>query len=423
MNELQKGSPQVLKDDVLIESNVFNKEMGHDFMLLQTFNTIFQANEIYFPISCLLKIFRVPNFRSNALHSSSFKAIGKIIILAVSLIPLISSFVHTIITTHHYQIFTSNWTTHLIYNTLKINAVFGIIIFFFMDKSKYFNIFISKFVAYRDLDVSNRKAINFSKTGATVKLAIIWFLYFSGGVVTCYNNYVNYEANFNDGKLYKTSMLLNKTTYIIDAIVYLFGHFATLYVVSFFLLSYWAVAAETDNFHHQAKAALDDDKENLKNNIVILSTRHAKLLELVQYVNHGLEKYSNVMIMNSIILLVCCFGLFSTSAQANFTFLDKLELQFPILAAIFMILFFLNPVVAMHHNAKLDANTILFNPSIWEPFNNEIHTSANAIVKRVHDASYSGYVIHLFKADENIVPKLVFLTIAATVAFIKNSIY
>ncbi|CEF69756.1 Protein of unknown function DUF267, Caenorhabditis species family-containing protein [Strongyloides ratti] len=378
----------------------------------KVYDNEYYCKEIYYPIYWLIKLLRLPIFTSkrNNLRSTLLNHFVTLITIG----PIIAFFVYNIILTHNYQILSLHWAHSFVYNTLFINAILGVIMFNGIQKFNFYYTFIQKFKEYRKMDSHNRKTINFSLTPLLIKVALLWIVYISCAILTCIVNYQNYEKNEENKVNYKISKFFNKNTFFIDCIIIIFANILTLFFLTLYLCTYVAVQGESQNFSSQAKELLDNNCINARTNIISLSSRHTKLMDLISFVNGSLDSYTSIIIFHSILITIFSISISRNYSQAGIEGLDKLEVQLPILLCILIAIFILSPIANTHDNILKDKNTILFNLSIYHPYNAELHSTSSSMIQRIESALYTGRLVHLIPVNELIIPVVIISTIILT---------
>uniref|UniRef100_A0A0N4ZLT3 Gustatory receptor n=1 Tax=Parastrongyloides trichosuri TaxID=131310 RepID=A0A0N4ZLT3_PARTI len=399
MENNKKSQPSVMESDILFVDDNIEKHYGEEFI----------CKEVYFPIYWLVNFLGLPTFQTQ--KKSGCSKLLKLFLTLITIGPIIAFFIYNIVLTHHYQILSLHWAHSFVYNTLLINAILGVIMYNGIQKFDFFKTFIIKFKDYREMDTCNRRAINFSKTSAMIKILILWIVYISCAIITCTINYTNYEINEEKKITYKISKFFNKQTFFLDTFIIIFANILTLFFISLYLCTYWAIQGETSNFSSQAKRLLDQDCVNARTNLISLSMRHTKLMELVSFVNESLDKYTNILVFHSILITVFSISVVRNYSLAEIGGFEKFEVQLPILLCILVAVFILSPIASSHDNILKDKNTILFNNALFHPYNAELHSISSSMIQRIESATYTGRLVHLIPVNELILPIVVLATI------------
>uniref|UniRef100_A0A0N5C8S4 Gustatory receptor n=1 Tax=Strongyloides papillosus TaxID=174720 RepID=A0A0N5C8S4_STREA len=396
MKNNQGFQPSIMESDILFVDENGSKRYDEDFF----------CNEIYFPIYWLIKLLRIPTFtpKKNILRSKLLNTF----ITFITVGPIMAFFIYNIILTHNYQILSLHWAHSFVYNTLFINAILGVFMYNGVQKFNFFHTFIQKFKEYREMDKYNRKTVNFSTTSLVIKVSLLWIVYISCAVLTIIVNYKNYDKNESNEINYKISKFFNKETFFLDGIVIVFANILTLFFLTLYLCTYHAIQGESQNFSDQGKELLNNNCINARTNLVNLSSRHTKLMELIAFVNGSLDKYTNVLVFHSILITIFSISIARNYSQGGVEGLEKLEVQLPILLCILIAVFILSPIATAHDNILKDKNTILFNNAIYHPYNAELHSTAASMIQRIESASYTGRLIYLIPVNELIIPVVIF---------------
>uniref|UniRef100_A0AC35TGJ2 Gustatory receptor n=1 Tax=Rhabditophanes sp. KR3021 TaxID=114890 RepID=A0AC35TGJ2_9BILA len=383
----------------------------------------FVCREIFFPIYPIIKILQLPYLKFDLNHSlvqikqSLLKKVVFFCLIVASLACLLVSVLFMLKSTKDYLKLSKLGSHGYFYNAWKVTAIVGIVMTLILVRRSFFTTFITKFAAYRKMDLNNGKIINTSKKYQCIKVAALFVLLTSCGIVTSVSNYLEYSANIEKGHFFRTSIFSQKSFYFVDCLITALANFLTFYFLTIYMSLYWAIEGESDNLSKQMKNLLNEDycNEKIYQNILSLSARNTKLMELISLTNLNLEKYTNVIIVKSSIIIAVSISLLGAFNEES-SLLEKIEFQLPVYLSVFIIICLLTPISKVHANVIEDGNTILFCSNIWSPFNSDMHITANSMIQRINVASYTGRILLLLPANELIIPVILILTIGITYA-------
>uniref|UniRef100_A0AC35UH21 Gustatory receptor n=1 Tax=Rhabditophanes sp. KR3021 TaxID=114890 RepID=A0AC35UH21_9BILA len=357
--------------------------MGHDAVLWN----------IYKPICMILGIFNMPNIKKDT-NTSNAKT----------------------------KTLSLPWCQQIVFGTYKVNGFVGILIYCGLAKVDFFKTFVEMLCAYRAIDVKNYESTLGCKRINIIKLAVLTLFYIGLPITSCIINFCNYETNYEAGNFFRTSLFGVKWLFVIDCFITIMSNCVGMLFISLFLLTYWAVQSESDNFTSVSKLMLKIEKGKLQDSLDSLALKNAKLLELFSYVSGNLEKFTNTLVMNSVIIISMSVAILSLYSNGTFDIAYKIEAYLQIISSILLVLFLLKSIASVHSNLILDCNNILYTEQIWHnPYNEQLYNTANAVVQRINTASYTSRIIHLVPANESIVPAITIITVLLSLLLSKIS--
>uniref|UniRef100_A0A0N4Z5K2 Gustatory receptor n=1 Tax=Parastrongyloides trichosuri TaxID=131310 RepID=A0A0N4Z5K2_PARTI len=378
-------------------------------------------NFVFFPLYPLFRVIGIPRCILMEEKPRKRDVYFNIVRLTILLLPFIALFVISIIIGSKYVYLSLRQQENSIYSCFYIHAFLAILSYMNLRKSGFFYKFINSLKEYKEIQLVQTPLVERSNNKLRIKIYIFWGLFLTTIIYTCIVNFLLYPKNVEEDKKYKLSKFYNQSTYFLDSIILLYTVITILLFITIFHCIYGVLDYETEVFNEESKYVLDNNTDNIQETIELLSKKHIKLFSMLTHGVQGLEKYTDLAIFNTTMVIIFAISVYRYYNGINNT-VEAIEYMLIILSCIYLEVLLLLPIVWIDKNVHNVKNTILNNSLIWESKNENVQMLASTMVTRIEACEYHGKMIGLVTFNERTISFLLVVVIILS-AMLKAAVF
>uniref|UniRef100_A0AAF5DID4 Gustatory receptor n=1 Tax=Strongyloides stercoralis TaxID=6248 RepID=A0AAF5DID4_STRER len=224
-------------------------------------------------------------------------------------------------------------------------------------------------------------------------------------------NFINYDKNEKNGKNYKLSMFYGKSTYICDALIMLYARTIIIFFNIIYCCIYGVLYYESEVFKNECQELLKESPLNIQSKFCLLSRKHSKFYEMLEFSHKKLGNNIDVIIFNFTIMIIFEISLLWHYFLNISNIIEIIQHFLSAFSMIYFEIIILMPINYMDKNLQIIKNIILNKSLIWNEQNLQLKGKALSIVTRSNHCEYYWLFFGLIPVKDKIIPILVLLTI------------